>query len=83
MSLTWFLDLGTYKDIIWDYLWSKKHLEKNLATKPTYFFFFLQIMNVQSNDVQNIWVKGPSFWGNYTFTELFTQNILDKESLKQ
>ena len=40
LSLTWFLDLGTYKDIIWDYLWPKKHLEKNLATKPTYFFFF-------------------------------------------
>ena len=40
-------------------------------------------MNVQSNDVQNIWVEGPSYWGDNTFTELFTQNILDKEGLKQ
>ena len=39
-------------------------------------------MKVQSNDVQNIWVGGPSYWGD-TFTELFTQNILDKAGLKQ
>ena len=40
-------------------------------------------MSVQSNDVQNKWVEGPSYWGGNTFTELFTQNILDKEGLKQ
>ena len=40
-------------------------------------------MHVQSNDVQKIWVEGPSHWGDNTFTELFTQNILDKEGLKQ
>ena len=38
-------------------------------------------MNVQSNDVQNIWVEGPSYWGDNTFTELLTQKILDKEDL--
>ena len=40
-------------------------------------------MNMQSDDVQNIWVEGPLYWGDNTFTELFTQNILDKEGLKQ
>ena len=40
-------------------------------------------MNVQSDDVQNIWVKGSSYWRDNTFTELFTQNILGKEGLKQ
>ena len=40
-------------------------------------------MNVQSDDVRNIWVEGPSYRGDNTFTELFTQNILGKESLKQ
>ena len=40
-------------------------------------------MNVQSDDVRNIWLEGPSYWGDNTFTELFTQNILGKESLKQ
>ena len=39
-------------------------------------------MNVQSNDAQNIWVVGSSYWGGNTFTELFTQKILDK-GLKQ
>ena len=39
-------------------------------------------MNVQSGDVQNIWVEGVSYWEDNTFTELFTQKILDKESLK-
>ena len=41
------------------------------------------MMNVQSDDVQNIWVEGPSYWGDNTFMELLTQKILDKESLKQ
>ena len=40
-------------------------------------------MNVQSDDVRNVWVEGPSYRGGNTFTELFTQNILDKEGLKQ
>ena len=40
-------------------------------------------MNMQSDDVQNIWVEGPSYGGDNTFTELFTQKILDKEGLKQ
>ena len=40
-------------------------------------------MKVESGDARNIWVEGPSYWGDNTFTELFTQNILDKEGLKQ
>ena len=40
-------------------------------------------MNVQSNDVQNIWVEGTSYRGDNTFTELFTQKVLGKEGLKQ
>ena len=40
-------------------------------------------MNVQSDDVRNTWVEGPSCWGDNTFMELFTQKILDKENLKQ
>ena len=40
-------------------------------------------MNVQSDYVRNIWVEGPSYRGGNTFTERFTQNILDKEGLKQ
>ena len=40
-------------------------------------------MNVQSVDVRIIWVDRPLYWGDNTFTELFTQNILDKEGLKQ
>ena len=39
-------------------------------------------MGVQSNDVRNRWVKGPSYREDNTFKELFTQNILDK-GLKQ
>ena len=39
-------------------------------------------MNVQSDDVRNIWVEGPSHWGYNIFTELFTQNIKDKEGLQ-
>ena len=30
-------------------------------------------MNVQSNDVPNISVEGPSYWGENTFMELFKQ----------
>ena len=35
------------------------------------------------DDVRHILVEGPSYWGNNTSTELFTQNVLDKEGLKQ
>ena len=40
-------------------------------------------MNEQSDNAWNIWVKGPSHWGDNSFTELFTQAILEKENLKQ
>ena len=40
-------------------------------------------MNMQSDDVRNIWVEGPSYWGDSTFTELFPQKILDKEGLNK
>ena len=40
-------------------------------------------MNVKNYDVRNIWVERPSYWGDNTFTELFTQNIQDKKGLKQ
>ena len=40
-------------------------------------------MNVQSDDVRNIWVEGPSHRVENTLTELFTQKILNKEGLKQ
>ena len=40
-------------------------------------------MNVQSDDVRNVWVEGPSHQGENTLTELFTQKILNKEGLKQ
>ena len=40
-------------------------------------------MNVQSDDVQNIWMEGSSYRGDNTFTKLFTQKILNKEGLKQ
>ena len=43
-------------------------------------------MKVQSDDVRNRWVEGPSYWGDRgdnTFTELFILKILDKEGLKQ
>ena len=40
-------------------------------------------MNVQSDDVQNRWVEGPSHRGDNTFTKLFTLKILNKEGLKQ
>ena len=39
-------------------------------------------MNVQSDDVWNIWVEGPSYWGDNTFMKLFTQKILDKKRFK-
>ena len=39
LSLTWFLNLGTHKDIYFGItLGRKKYLEKNLATKPISFF---------------------------------------------
>ena len=34
---------------------------------------------MQSDDVQNIWVEGPLYWGHKTITELFNK----KEGLKQ
>ena len=40
-------------------------------------------MSVQRNDIWNIWVEGPSYWTDNTFTELFTHKILYKEDLKQ
>ena len=40
-------------------------------------------MNVQSDDVRNKWVEGPSYRGGNAFTELFTPKILDNEGLKQ
>ena len=40
-------------------------------------------MNVQSDDVRNRWVDGPSYRGDNTFTQLFTQDTLDKEGLNQ
>ena len=40
-------------------------------------------MNVQRDDVRNIWIEGPSHRRDNTFTELFTQKILNKEDLKQ
>ena len=39
-------------------------------------------MNVQSDDMRNRWVEGPLYRGDNTFTELFTQKILDIEGLK-
>ena len=39
------------------------------------FPFFLKIMNVQSDDVQNV--------SDNSFTKLFTQKIVNKESQKQ
>ena len=35
-------------------------------------------MNVQSDDVPNIWFEGPLYWEDNTFTKLFTQKILEK-----
>ena len=39
-------------------------------------------MNVQRDELQNIWVEVPLYWGDNIFTELFTQKLLDKEGLK-
>ena len=40
---------------------------------------------MKCSDVYNMLtlLEGPSYWGDNTFMELFTQNILDKEGLKQ
>ena len=82
LSLTSFLDLRTYEDTYFGTTFvPKKYLEKNLATKP--ISFFLQIMNVQSDDVRNIWIGGSSYRGDNSFTKLFTQKILNKEGQKQ
>ena len=40
-------------------------------------------MNVKADDVRNIWIEGSSYWGDNTLAKLFTQNILNKEGLKQ
>ena len=40
-------------------------------------------MNVQSDDVRNMWIKGYSYRGENTFTKLFTQKILNKEVVTQ
>ena len=39
-------------------------------------------MNVQSDDVRNIWIGGSSYRGDNSFTKLFTQKILNKEGRK-
>ena len=39
-------------------------------------------MNVQSDDVRNIWIGGSSYRGDNSFTKLFTQKILNKEGQK-
>ena len=78
LILTWFLALGTYEVTKSGTTFNpKKYLEKNLATKP--ISFFLQIMNVQSDDVRNIWIGGSSYRGDNSFTKLFIQKILNKE----
>ena len=40
-------------------------------------------MNLQSDDMQNIWIERSSYGGENAFTKLFTQTILSKEGLKQ
>ena len=40
-------------------------------------------MNVQSDDVRNIWVEGPLYWGDNTFMELFTQIEISQLICKQ
>ena len=46
------------------------------------YFFFLEIISVQSDDVWNVWIEGPSYWGSNTFMQLLTQKILDKKRFK-
>ena len=43
----------------------------------------LQIMNVQSDDVQNIWIGGSSCRRDNSFMKLFTQKVLNKKGQKQ
>ena len=75
------MNLGTYKTHnSGPPLAPKSILEKNLATKP--ISFFLQIMNVQSDYMQNIWIGGSCYRGDISFTKLFTQKILNKEGQK-
>ena len=52
-------------------------------SNKTYFLFFLQIINVQSDDVRNVWIRGSSYGGDNSFKKLFTQKILNKEGQKQ
>ena len=40
-------------------------------------------MNVQSDDVQTIWIGESSYREDNSFTKLFTQRILNKEGQKQ
>ena len=40
-------------------------------------------MELQSNDVGNRWIEGPLHREENNFTELFTENIMNKECLKQ
>ena len=82
LSLTSFLDLRTYEDTYFGTTFvPKKYLEKNLAMKP--ISFFLQIMNVQSDDLQNVWIGESSYQGDSSSMKLFTQKILNKEGQKQ
>ena len=40
-------------------------------------------MNVQSDDVRNVWIGGSSYRGDNSSTKLFTQKILNKQGQKQ
>ena len=40
-------------------------------------------MNVQSDNVRNVWIGGSSNRGDKSFAKLFTQKILNKEGQKQ
>ena len=40
-------------------------------------------MNVQSDDVRNVWIGGSSYRGDSSFMKLLTQKILNKEGQKQ
>ena len=56
------------------------HLAQKNIWRRIYYetYFFLAVNNEgQSDDVRNVLVEGPSYLGDNTFTELFTQNIQD------
>ena len=40
-------------------------------------------MNVQSDDLQNVWIGESSYQGDNSSMKLFTQKILNKEGQKQ